>query len=105
MEFDGDVEETYCLNFSIIEDYYGEKREIELIKGGSQIALKNENRKKYVNAYLSYIFHTSIEKQFQFFLKGFFLIYFFFTNLILKKNQDLIRFAIQKVRKKKFDLN
>jgi hypothetical protein len=78
LDFKGDVEETYCLNFSIIEDYYGEKREIELIKGGSQIPLNNENRKKYVNAYLSYLFDSSIEKQFQFFLKGNFFFYLSF---------------------------
>jgi ubiquitin-protein ligase E3 C len=46
--YDGDVENDLCLTFSYSTDVFGHTQEIELIPGGSSVAVTSSNRLKYV---------------------------------------------------------
>ena len=63
LSFVGDVENTFCLNFTVTRDYYGSLRTHELKEGGTHISVDNSNREEYVNCLSLYIMETSIKKQ------------------------------------------
>ena len=66
---DNDV--TYLdLNFSYQEDKFGEMMEIELIPGGKQIAVTEENKRDYVNKICYAKMATHIKAQIESFLEG-----------------------------------
>ena len=44
LNFDGNVEDVFCRDFTFDYDYFGEKKIHELKPGGSDIPLTNENR-------------------------------------------------------------
>eukprot|EP01091_Cochliopodium_minus_P009951 TRINITY_DN2563_c0_g1_i3.p1 TRINITY_DN2563_c0_g1~~TRINITY_DN2563_c0_g1_i3.p1 ORF type:complete len:558 (-),score=144.45 TRINITY_DN2563_c0_g1_i3:111-1784(-) len=71
LEFNGNVEDVFCRDFTVEYDYFGEKRVHELKPGGADIVLTNDNRKEYVDLYVDYSLNKSIEKQFGSFKKGF----------------------------------
>lgn len=74
LEFEGDVQSTYCRNFTASYKVFGETRVDELKKGGADIELTNDNRKEYVDLYIKYKLDKSIQKQFNAFYKGFILV-------------------------------
>eukprot|EP00916_Digyalum_oweni_P023401 GHVL01038831.1.p1 GENE.GHVL01038831.1~~GHVL01038831.1.p1 ORF type:complete len:426 (+),score=39.82 GHVL01038831.1:1437-2714(+) len=71
LNFEGDVEETYCRTFTITQDSWGEKTTIDLIEGGSKIAVTNANRHEYVPLYVDYVLNKSVDRAFQAFHRGF----------------------------------
>jgi len=72
LEYDqNNVEEVFCLDFTITRDNFGEVRVVELIPNGSKTAVNSENRKDFVNAYVDYIFNCSVRTQFEAFHNGF----------------------------------
>ncbi|EPY53705.1 ubiquitin-protein ligase E3 [Schizosaccharomyces cryophilus OY26] len=71
LEFDGDVEEMYGLNFTVNVPTETGYETVELIKDGAQISLNNENKKEYVVAYSDYLLNKSIQSQFSTFQEGF----------------------------------
>ncbi|KAA0721997.1 putative E3 ubiquitin-protein ligase HERC3 [Triplophysa tibetana] len=71
LDFDGDVEETFCLNFTITREYYGITEVKELVQGGKTIAVDKTNRKEFVQAYLQYVFTDSVQEQYSAFSSGF----------------------------------
>ncbi|TMS22954.1 putative E3 ubiquitin-protein ligase HERC3 [Larimichthys crocea] len=67
----GDVEETFLLTFAITRDNYGMTEVKELIPGGESISVDKNNRKEFVEAYLSYVFSDSVSEQYLAFSSGF----------------------------------
>uniref|UniRef100_A0A8C2JGV9 HECT and RLD domain containing E3 ubiquitin protein ligase 3 n=1 Tax=Cyprinus carpio TaxID=7962 RepID=A0A8C2JGV9_CYPCA len=63
LEYEGDVEETFCLNFAVKRE-----REKELIK---MYFLCSSLRKEFVHAYLQYVFSDSVQEQYLAFSSGF----------------------------------
>ncbi|XP_033210790.1 probable E3 ubiquitin-protein ligase HERC4 isoform X2 [Belonocnema kinseyi] len=66
-----DFEDVFGLNFEITREFYGAKKSVELIPGGSTIPVTLENKKEYVNLMVDYILNKSVEAQFTAFDKGF----------------------------------
>uniref|UniRef100_A0A8C1B758 HECT and RLD domain containing E3 ubiquitin protein ligase 3 n=1 Tax=Cyprinus carpio carpio TaxID=630221 RepID=A0A8C1B758_CYPCA len=63
LEYEGDVEETFCLNFAVKRE-----KEKELIK---MYFLCSSLRKEFVHAYLQYVFSDSVQEQYLAFSSGF----------------------------------
>uniref|UniRef100_A0A8C2JB23 HECT and RLD domain containing E3 ubiquitin protein ligase 4 n=1 Tax=Cyprinus carpio TaxID=7962 RepID=A0A8C2JB23_CYPCA len=66
-----DFEETFCLNFTITEEIFGTTEVLELVPNGTDISVNKSNRQEFVNAYVDYIFNTSVAPQFSAFYAGF----------------------------------
>ena len=72
LEFDGDVEITFQLNFQIsITDIFGVVHSKDVKPNASDIMVTNDNRYEFVDLYINYIFNDSVEMQFSAFAKGF----------------------------------
>ncbi|OAE31917.1 hypothetical protein AXG93_4485s1040 [Marchantia polymorpha subsp. ruderalis] len=71
LDFDGDVEGTFCLTFQVEYEFFGEIKTHDLIPGGSNIPVTKDNRKRYVDLYVHYLLEESIDKQFSSFKEGF----------------------------------
>ncbi|CAK8671852.1 unnamed protein product [Clavelina lepadiformis] len=65
------IEDIFCLNFTVTTDNFGEKNTIDLVPNGSSMAVTGLNRKDYVDAYLDYLFNTSVKDQYKAFSGGF----------------------------------
>ena len=50
---------------------FGEVTSIDLIPGGSEIKVTKKRCHEYVHAYLQYLYHDSVNKQFEAFRQGF----------------------------------
>ncbi|XP_074849705.1 putative E3 ubiquitin-protein ligase HERC3 isoform X1 [Carettochelys insculpta] len=66
-----DVEETFCLNFTICRERYGVTEQKKLVPEGDKIAVQKDNRQEFVDAYLNYIFNLSIHEWYMAFSAGF----------------------------------
>lgn len=66
-----DVEETFCLNFTICRENYGLTEMKPLVPGGDQITVNNGNRKEFVEAYVNYVFNQSVQEWYDAFSTGF----------------------------------
>lgn len=74
LEFEGDVESTFCLDFVIEVDKYGDRVRIPLCPGGDNKTVTNSNRREYVDLYVRYLLDTSVSRQFEPFKRGFFTV-------------------------------
>uniref|UniRef100_A0A671XN68 HECT and RLD domain containing E3 ubiquitin protein ligase 4 n=1 Tax=Sparus aurata TaxID=8175 RepID=A0A671XN68_SPAAU len=66
-----DLEETFCLNFTITEENYGATEVLELVPNGEDINVNKSNRQEFVSAYVDYVFNTSVAPLFECFYAGF----------------------------------
>ncbi|XP_069086869.1 probable E3 ubiquitin-protein ligase HERC4 [Pleurodeles waltl] len=66
-----DIEETFCLNFAIMVEYFGATEVKELIANGVNTPVTKENRQEFVDAYVNYVFNISVASQFHAFSQGF----------------------------------
>nr|XP_036876001.1 probable E3 ubiquitin-protein ligase HERC3 isoform X4 [Manis javanica]XP_036876002.1 probable E3 ubiquitin-protein ligase HERC3 isoform X4 [Manis javanica] len=66
-----DIEETFCLNFMICRESYGVIEQKKLIPGGDKVTVCKENRQEFVDAYVNYIFQTSVHEWYTAFSDGF----------------------------------
>uniref|UniRef100_A0A8B9NSE5 HECT-type E3 ubiquitin transferase n=1 Tax=Apteryx owenii TaxID=8824 RepID=A0A8B9NSE5_APTOW len=66
-----DVEETFCLNFTICRESYGVTEEKNLIEDGDKILVQKDNKEEFVEAYVNYIFNLSIHEWYTAFSTGF----------------------------------
>ncbi|XP_016102498.1 probable E3 ubiquitin-protein ligase HERC4 [Sinocyclocheilus grahami] len=66
-----DLEEAFCLNFTITEEIFGTTEVLELVPNGTDISVNKSNRQEFVNAYVVYKFNTSVAPQFSAFYAGF----------------------------------
>ncbi|XP_039591074.1 probable E3 ubiquitin-protein ligase HERC4 isoform X2 [Polypterus senegalus] len=65
------VEETFCLNFTITVENFGATEVKELVLNGANIFVNNQNRQEFVDAYVDYVFHASVAHLFDAFSDGF----------------------------------
>lgn len=56
----------------MIQDFFGKQEEIELIPGGKKILVSNDNKREYVQKHGFFKLYTSIHKQIDAFLEGFY---------------------------------
>ncbi|KAF7539884.1 hypothetical protein G7054_g1731 [Neopestalotiopsis clavispora] len=74
LEFDGDMESTFCLDFVVEVDKYGFRSRIPLCPGGDTKPVTNANRREYVDLYVKYLLDESVKRQFEPFKRGFFTV-------------------------------
>ena len=74
LEFEGDVQSTFCLDFVIEVDKYGTRHRVPLLPGGESRMVTNSNRREYVDLYVRYLLDVSVSRQFEPFKRGFFTV-------------------------------
>ncbi|KAK8176081.1 hypothetical protein IWX90DRAFT_498665 [Phyllosticta citrichinensis] len=74
LEFDGDVENTFCRDFVAEVEYCGAVRQEPLCPNGANIPVTNANRQEFVDLYVRYLLDTAVARQFDPFRRGFFTI-------------------------------
>ncbi|XP_074446115.1 putative E3 ubiquitin-protein ligase HERC4 isoform X3 [Larus michahellis] len=66
-----DIEEAFCLNFTITVENFGTTETKELVPNGADIPVVKQNRQDFVDAYVDYIFNKSVDSLFSAFYTGF----------------------------------
>ncbi|KAF6371808.1 HECT and RLD domain containing E3 ubiquitin protein ligase 3 [Rhinolophus ferrumequinum] len=66
-----DIEETFCLNFTICRESYGVVEQRKLIPGGDKVTVCKDNRQEFVDAYVNYVFQISVHEWYTAFSSGF----------------------------------
>ncbi|CAD7693322.1 unnamed protein product [Nyctereutes procyonoides] len=66
-----DIEETFCLNFTICRESYGVIEQKKLIPGGDKVTVCKDNRQEFVDAYVNYVFQISVHEWYTAFSSGF----------------------------------
>lgn len=66
-----DVEEVFCLTFTIAETYFGEVVNKPLKPDGENIPVTLANKEEFVKLYVDYVLNKSCEASFDAFKKGF----------------------------------
>ncbi|XP_053926798.1 probable E3 ubiquitin-protein ligase HERC4 isoform X1 [Cuculus canorus] len=66
-----DIEEAFCLNFTITVENFGTTEIKELVPNGADIPVVKQNRQDFVDAYVDYIFNKSVASLFSAFHAGF----------------------------------
>ncbi|XP_072293208.1 probable E3 ubiquitin-protein ligase HERC4 isoform X2 [Eucyclogobius newberryi] len=66
-----DLEETFCLNFTITEEHFGATEVLELAPNGENIDVTKSNRQEFVDAYVDYVFNRAVAPLFECFYAGF----------------------------------
>ena len=74
LEFDGDVEETFCRSFVAAVDRYGDVLEVPLCSNGENKPVTNSNRREFVDLYVQYLLDGSVTRQYEPFKRGFFTV-------------------------------
>ncbi|XP_028396088.1 ubiquitin-protein ligase E3A-like [Dendronephthya gigantea] len=71
LDFDGDVQSTFCYTFQISRTIFGETHAVNLKINGDDVNVTNENRTEFVQLYVDYLLNTSIAHQFDALSRGF----------------------------------
>jgi E3 ubiquitin-protein ligase HECTD2 len=74
LEFDGNVEETFCRDFVADTERYGQVVQIPLCPNGERLPVTNANRREFVDLYVRYLLDTAVSRQFEPFKRGFFTV-------------------------------
>ncbi|EED16780.1 ubiquitin-protein ligase (Hul4), putative [Talaromyces stipitatus ATCC 10500] len=74
LEFDGDVQETFCYDFVAEVDKYGQHISVPLCLNGENKPVTNDNRHEFVNLYVQYLLDTAVQRQFEPFKRGFYTV-------------------------------
>lgn len=74
LEYEGDVENTFCRDFVADVDRYGQLIQVPLCPNGEKRPVTNENRREFVDLYVRYILDTAVARQFEPFKRGFFTV-------------------------------
>lgn len=72
LEYDGDVQETFCRDFVADVERYGQVTQIPLCPNGEKMPVTNSNRREFVDLYVRYLLDTAVTRQFEPFKRGFF---------------------------------
>lgn len=72
LDYDGDVEGTFCRDFVAEVDRYGQPFQVPLCADGEHRAVTNSNRVEFVQLYIRYLIDASVSRQFEPFKRGFF---------------------------------
>ena len=65
LEFEGDVEETFGLDFVVPVEKYGTTSNIPLCPGGENRPVTTANRREFVALYIRYLLDTAVTRQFE----------------------------------------
>ncbi|CAG8517471.1 9293_t:CDS:10 [Acaulospora colombiana] len=68
--YKGDVESDLSLNFTVVDNEFGEQRTVELMEGGSEMPVTNSNRIRYIYLMADYRLNKQIERQCKAFFRG-----------------------------------
>lgn len=68
---DNDITDILDLTFSVEDDNFGQKQELELKPGGAEIPVTNENKLEYVELVTRWKIETRVQDQFKAFKTGF----------------------------------
>ncbi|KAK3387640.1 hypothetical protein B0H63DRAFT_392960 [Podospora didyma] len=74
LDYEGDVETAFCLDYVIDIERYGSAERVALCPAGERRAVTNANRREYVDLYVRYLLDTAITRQFEPFKRGFFTV-------------------------------
>ena len=74
LDFEGDVQETFCRDFVAEFSSYDSISEVPLCEGGSKRPVTNSNRAEFVDLYVRYLLDTQVARQFEPFKRGFFTV-------------------------------
>lgn len=74
LDFDGDVESTFCRDFVADVERYGQLTQIPLCPDGGKRPVTNANRREFVDLYVRYLLDTAVTRQFEPFKRGFFTV-------------------------------
>ncbi len=74
LEFDGNVEETFCQGFVAVVERYGQREQVSLCPNGERRAVTNTNRREFIDLYIRYLLDTSVARQYEPFKRGFFTV-------------------------------
>lgn len=74
LDFEGDVQETFGLDFAIDVDKYGSVTQVPLCEGGESRPVTNANRREFVDLYVLYVLDTAVKRQFEPFKRGFYTV-------------------------------
>lgn len=74
LDFDGDVEATYCRDFVASVERFGTITNVPLIPNGEKTPVTKSNRHEFVDAYVRYILDVAVARQFEPFKRGFFTV-------------------------------
>ncbi|KAK0723137.1 hypothetical protein B0T26DRAFT_740165 [Lasiosphaeria miniovina] len=74
LDYDGDVESTFCLDFMVDMEKYGHHERVPLCPAGERRAVTNANRREFVDLYVRYLLDTAVSRQFEPFKRGFFTV-------------------------------
>ncbi|XP_063817684.1 probable E3 ubiquitin-protein ligase HERC4 isoform X1 [Pseudophryne corroboree] len=72
LDYDEDnIEDTFCLNFTITVDNFGTTEVRTLVPNGEETLVNQKNKHEFVDAYVDYIFNRSVASLFNAFHAGF----------------------------------
>lgn len=74
LEFEGDVESTFCRDFVAETERFGQVIRVPLCPNGENRPVTNSNRREFVDLYLNYLLNSSVAKQFEPFKRGFYTV-------------------------------
>lgn len=74
LEYSGDVESVFALDFVIETEKYGCNIPVPLCPGGDKKPVTNSNRREYVDLYVRYVLETSVHRQYEAFKRGFYTV-------------------------------
>ncbi|POS84909.1 hypothetical protein EPUL_002836, partial [Erysiphe pulchra] len=74
LEYEGDVESTFCRDFMADVDRYGQITQVPLCPNGEKRTVTNANRREFVDLYVRYLLDTAVSRQFEPFKRGFFTV-------------------------------
>jgi E3 ubiquitin-protein ligase HECTD2 len=74
LDFDGDVETTYCWDFVASQERFGQVVTVPLKPNGENIPVTNANRHEFVDTYVRYLLDSAVARQFEPFKRGFFTV-------------------------------
>ena len=74
LEFDGDVESTFCRDFVAELERYGQIAQIPLCPNGEHRPVTNANRHEFVDLYIHYLLDKAVARQYEPFKRGFYTV-------------------------------
>ncbi|KAH8590279.1 hypothetical protein B0O99DRAFT_691717 [Bisporella sp. PMI_857] len=74
LDYQGDVETTFCRDFVADVERYGQSIQIPLCPDGENKPITNANRREFVDLYVRYLLDTAVARQFEPFKRGFFTV-------------------------------
>jgi len=72
---DSNLKENLDIDFTVIDDKFGEKVKVELKPNGENIAVDSKNKNEYIDLFINWFFNESIKEVFKSFERGFYRVF------------------------------